>query len=59
MPEDPQGAPSSIQVTMIRTALELAHGDKILAAKLLGISQADLQRWMRTFGFAEDGLSEG
>ena len=40
---------------MMRQALEQAHGDKILAAKLLGISQADLQRGMRIFGLTEDG----
>ena len=59
MPEDAEDALSSIRVTMICTALGQAQGDKILAAKLFGISQADLQRWMRTFGVAEDGLSEG
>jgi transcriptional regulator with PAS, ATPase and Fis domain len=59
MPEDPQDTPLTIELTMIRTALEQVHHDKILAAKLFGISHADLQRRMRPFGLAVDGLSEG
>jgi transcriptional regulator with PAS, ATPase and Fis domain len=59
MAEEPRDTPLSIQAKMIRKALEQAHGDKILAAKLLGISQAGLQRGMQIFGLTEDGLSEG
>jgi hypothetical protein len=33
MPEDPQDTPLTIELTMIRTALEHVHHDKILAAK--------------------------
>ena len=44
MAEEPQDAPLSIERTMIRNALEQAHRDKVLAARLLGISQTELQK---------------
>jgi transcriptional regulator with PAS, ATPase and Fis domain len=43
---------------MIRKALEQAHGDKALAARLLGISQTELQSRMQVYGLAVDGLPE-
>jgi transcriptional regulator with PAS, ATPase and Fis domain len=56
--EKPQDTPLSIERTMIRKALEQAHRDKTLAAKLLGISQTELQRRMLVYGLTTDGLPE-
>jgi len=47
-----------MEPTMIRKALEQAHRDKALAAKLLGISQTELQRRMQVYGLTMDGLPE-
>jgi transcriptional regulator with PAS, ATPase and Fis domain len=58
MAEEPQDTPLSTEATMIREALEHAHRDKTLAAKLLGISQTELQRRMQVFGLTVDGLPE-
>jgi transcriptional regulator with PAS, ATPase and Fis domain len=58
MAEQPQDTPSSTERTMIRKALEQAHRDKALAARLLGISQTELQSRMQVYGLAVDGLPE-
>ena len=50
MAEHPQDTPLSIERTMIRKALEQAHRDKALAARLLGISQTELQSRMQVYG---------
>jgi transcriptional regulator with PAS, ATPase and Fis domain len=53
MAEEPQDAPLSIE-TMIRNALEQAHRDKVLAARLLGISQTELQKRIEVCGSPEE-----
>lgn len=58
MADKPQDTPLSMEPTMIRKALEQAHRDKALAAKLLGISQTELQRRMQVYGLTMDGLPE-
>ncbi len=58
MADRPQDTPLSMEPTMIRKALEQAHRDKALAAKLLGISQTELQRRMQVYGLTMDGLPE-
>jgi hypothetical protein len=47
MDEQPQDTAPSIERMMIRSALDQAQGNKALAARLLGISQAELQERMR------------
>jgi transcriptional regulator with PAS, ATPase and Fis domain len=58
MDEKPQDSPPSIELAMIRNALEQAHRDKARAARLLGISQSELQRRMRQYGLPFDGAPE-
>lgn len=58
MNEKPQDSPLSIELAMIRNALEDAHRDKALAARLLGISQAKLQNLMTLYGLPLDGAPE-
>jgi transcriptional regulator with PAS, ATPase and Fis domain len=58
MAEEPEDAPLSIERTMIRNALEQAHRDKVLAARLLGISQTELQRRIEACGMTTDGSPE-
>jgi transcriptional regulator with PAS, ATPase and Fis domain len=58
MAEKPQDTPLSIEGTMIRRALEQAYRDKALAARLLGISQTELQSRMQVYGLTVDGLPE-
>ena len=55
MDEKPQDSPANIELAMIRNALEQAHRDKALAARLLGISLLELQRIMRNYGLPFDG----
>ena len=58
MPEQPDDTPLTIERTMIRNALEQADGDKALTARLLGISQAELQKRMQIWGFTTDESRE-
>jgi transcriptional regulator with PAS, ATPase and Fis domain len=58
MAEEPQDAPLSIERTMIRNALEQAHRDKVLAARLLGISQTEHQKRIEACGMTTDGSPE-
>jgi DNA-binding NtrC family response regulator len=58
MAEHPQDTPLSIERTMIRNALEQAHRDKALTARLLGISQTELESRMQVHGLTVDGLPE-
>jgi transcriptional regulator with GAF, ATPase, and Fis domain len=58
MAERPQDTPLNIEPTMIRKALEEARRDQALAARLLGISETELQRRMRRYGLTMDGLAE-
>ena len=55
MAETPQDAPLSIELTMIRKALGQAHRDQARAARLLGISQTELQRRLQRYGLTIDG----
>ena len=54
MDEQPQDTPPSIERMMIRNALDQAQGNKALAARLLGISQADLQERMQQSGLTDE-----
>ena len=54
MDETPQHTPSGVERTMIRNALAQAHGDKALAARLLGISATELQERMQQHGLTEE-----
>ncbi len=58
MAEGPQDTPLNIEPTMIRKALEEARRDQALAARLLGISEAELQRRMQRYGLTMDGLAD-
>jgi transcriptional regulator with PAS, ATPase and Fis domain len=55
MDEKPQDGPPNMELAMIRNVLEQAHGDKARAARLLGISLSELQRFMRHYGLPFDG----
>jgi DNA-binding NtrC family response regulator len=54
MDEQPQDTPSGIERTILRTALAQAHGDKAVAARLLGMSLMDLQARMRESGLTDE-----
>ena len=58
MTENPQDTPSNMESGMIRAALQQAHRDKALAARLLGISQKELQRRMQLYGLTLEGSPE-
>ena len=58
MTENPQDTPSNMESRMIRAALQQAHRDKALAARLLGISQKELQRRMQLYGLTLEGSPE-
>jgi transcriptional regulator with PAS, ATPase and Fis domain len=58
MDEKPRDSTPSIELTMIRNTLEQAHHDKARAARLLGISQSELQRRMQQYGLPFDGAPE-
>jgi transcriptional regulator with PAS, ATPase and Fis domain len=58
MAPEPRNSPSNIEAAMIRNALEQARRDTGLAARLLGISEAELQRRMRAYGITLDGSTE-
>ena len=58
MAERPQDTPLNIEATMIRKALDEARRDQALAARLLGISETELQRRMQRYGLTMDGLTE-
>jgi DNA-binding NtrC family response regulator len=51
-------ARDELEQMLIRNALEQAHGDKVLAAKLLGISQTELLRPLKHYGLTTDELPE-
>jgi DNA-binding protein Fis len=55
MDEKPQDGPPNMELVMIRNVLEQAHGDRARAARLLGISQAELRRLMHQYGLPFDG----
>jgi transcriptional regulator with GAF, ATPase, and Fis domain len=54
MDEQPQDTPSGIERTHIRNALEQAHGDKALAARLLDLSLKELLTRMRQSGLTDE-----
>ena len=54
MDEQPQDTPSGIERTHIRNSLEQAHGDKALAARLLGLSLTELQERIQHYGLTEE-----
>ena len=54
MHEQHQDTPSGIERTHIRNVLEQVHGDKALAARLLGLSLTELQERMRQHGLTEE-----
>jgi DNA-binding NtrC family response regulator len=58
MHERPQDAPSSVELALIRNALEQAHGDKALAVRLLGISRTELRRRMEQQGLTTEDWPE-
>jgi transcriptional regulator with GAF, ATPase, and Fis domain len=47
-------SPPNIELTMIRAALEQAHRDVAVAARLLGITPAEFQRRMQKYGLSEE-----
>ena len=58
MAESSHDAPLSVERMLMRRALDQAHGDKSLAARLLGINQIELQR-LRTYGLTIDEFPGG
>lgn len=58
MNEKPQDPSSSIERTMVRNALEQAHRETALAAKLLGISRMELQQRTLQYGLTTDALPD-
>lgn len=54
MAENPQDTPLDVERTMILAALEQTHRDLALAARLLGLTQPELQRRMRVYGLTTE-----
>ena len=58
MAGNPQRSPSTIEVAMIRNALGLARRDRGLAARLLGITEGELESRMKLYGLPLDESPE-
>ena len=54
MDEQPQDTPTSSERMLIRNTLDQAQGNKALAARLLGISRAELQERMQQSGLTDE-----